>query len=77
MLIQGVSPDVPRTYAALVEQGDVPLTTLYHHIHRQLAKEFDCDEWTVRNIAKRARGAEKETFDPFSSKALQQRPQPG
>lgn len=33
VLVQGVSPDVPRTYAALAERGDVPLTTLHHRAH--------------------------------------------
>jgi len=30
VLVQGLPPDMPRTYAALAEQGDVPLATLHH-----------------------------------------------
>ena len=30
VLVQGLPSDVPRTYAALAEQGDVPLATLHH-----------------------------------------------
>ncbi len=33
VLAQGFSPDVLRTYAASVEQGDVPLSTRHHRAH--------------------------------------------
>lgn len=55
----------------------IALTSVSNTSNRQLAKEFDCDEKTVRNVVKRAREAEKENIDPFCSIALQQRPRPG
>ena len=33
VLAQGLPPDVPRTWAALSERGDVSLTTLYYRAH--------------------------------------------
>ena len=33
VLAQGLPPDVPRTWAALLERGDVPLYTLYYRVH--------------------------------------------
>lgn len=33
VLAQSLPPDVPRTWAALSERGDVPLTTLYYRAH--------------------------------------------
>jgi hypothetical protein len=33
VLAQGLPPDVPRTWAALSERGDVPLHTLYYRAH--------------------------------------------
>ena len=40
VLIQGLSPDVPKTYAALAEQGDVPLTTLSHRVHGRRSRSI-------------------------------------
>jgi len=39
VLARGLPPDVPRTYAALAEQGDVPLSTLHHRPRGQRSKE--------------------------------------
>jgi hypothetical protein len=39
VLAQGLPPDVPRTWAALSEWGDVPLTTLYYRAHGRPSKE--------------------------------------
>ena len=39
VLAQGLPPDVPRTYAALAEQGDVPLSTLHHRDHGRRSRE--------------------------------------
>ena len=39
MLAQGLPLDVPRTYAALAEQGDVPLSTLHHRNHGRRSRE--------------------------------------
>jgi hypothetical protein len=33
ILAQGLPPDVPRTWAALSERGDVALTTVYYRAH--------------------------------------------
>ena len=38
VLAQALPPDGPRTYAALAEQGDVPLSTL-HRAHGRRSKE--------------------------------------
>lgn len=35
VLAQGLPPDVPRTWAALSERSDVPLTTLYYRAHKR------------------------------------------
>jgi len=37
--VQGLPPNVPRTYTTLAEQGDVPLTTLYHRAYGRRSKE--------------------------------------
>lgn len=42
MLVQGLPPDVPRTYAALAEQGDVPRATLHH---RAITKSITRDSY--------------------------------
>jgi len=39
VLAQGLLPDVRRTYAALAERGDVPLSTLYHRDKGRRSKE--------------------------------------
>ena len=39
VLAQGLPVDVPRTYAALAERGDVPLSTLYYRDHGRRLKE--------------------------------------
>jgi hypothetical protein len=39
VLAHGLPPDVPRTYAALAERGDVPLSTLHHRAHGRRSKE--------------------------------------
>ena len=39
VLAQGLPPDVPRTYAALAERGDVPFPTLHHRAHGRRSKE--------------------------------------
>jgi hypothetical protein len=39
VLAQGLPPDMPRTYAALAEQGDIPLSTLHHRAHGRRSKE--------------------------------------
>lgn len=33
VLARGLPPDIPRTWAALSEWGNVPLTTLYYRAH--------------------------------------------
>jgi hypothetical protein len=33
VLAQGLPPDVRRTYAALAERGNIPLSTLHHRAH--------------------------------------------
>ena len=38
-LAQGLSPGVRRTYAALAERGDVPLSTLHHRDKGRRSKE--------------------------------------
>ena len=39
VLIQALPLEVPRTYAALAEQGDVPLFIFYHRAHGRRSKE--------------------------------------
>lgn len=39
VLAQGLPPDVPRTYAALSERGDVPISTLHHRDHGRRSRE--------------------------------------
>ena len=39
VLAQGLPPDVPRTYAALAERGDVPLSTIHNRAHGRSSKE--------------------------------------
>ena len=39
VLAQGLPPDVLRTWAALSEWGDVPLTTLYYRAHGRPSKK--------------------------------------
>src|SRR2546421_3383443 len=39
MLAQGLPPGVRRTYAALAERVDVPLSTLHHRDHGRRSKE--------------------------------------
>jgi hypothetical protein len=39
VLAQGLPPDVPRTWAAPSEWGDVPLPTLYYRAHIRPSKE--------------------------------------
>ena len=43
----------------------------------QLAKKYNCDRKTVRNILKRVENAEKENLDLLSSEAHQRRPSLG
>jgi hypothetical protein len=38
-LAQGLPSDLPRTYAALADHSDVPLSTLYHRAHGRPSKE--------------------------------------
>ena len=40
VLAQGLSPEVCRTYAALAERGNVPLSTLHHRAHGRTPKEI-------------------------------------
>jgi len=40
VLAQGLPLDVPWTYAALAERGDVPLSTLHHRDHGRLREEL-------------------------------------
>ena len=35
VLAQNIPLDVPRIWTALLERGDVPLTTLYYYIYRR------------------------------------------
>ena len=44
---------------------------------REIVNTFNCDDKTVGNILKRARQAEKENIDLYSSQAHQQHPRPG
>ena len=39
VLVKGLPSDMPRTYTALAEKGDVPLSTLHHRAHRRRSKE--------------------------------------
>ena len=39
ILAQSFSPDIPRTWAALLERGDVPFTTLCYRAHGRPLKE--------------------------------------
>ena len=39
VLAQGLPPDIPRTYAALAERGDVPLSTLHHRDQGRRSRE--------------------------------------
>jgi hypothetical protein len=39
VLAQGLPPDVPRTWAALSERGDVALSTLYYRAHGRPSKQ--------------------------------------
>ena len=39
MPVQGLPPNVSRTYTTLAELGDVPLTTLYHRAYGRRSKE--------------------------------------
>lgn len=45
--------------------------------NRQLARQYQCDEKTVRNTLSKASDAEKENIDPLSSEVHQRRPQSG
>ncbi len=44
VLAQGLPPHVPRTYAALAEQGDVPLSTLHQNPRILICDEFKTHE---------------------------------
>ncbi|KAF2193137.1 hypothetical protein K469DRAFT_552391 [Zopfia rhizophila CBS 207.26] len=39
VLAQGLPPDVPKTYTALAERGDVPLSTLHHRDQGRRSRE--------------------------------------
>jgi hypothetical protein len=39
VLAQALPAHLPRTYAALADWGDVPLTTIYHRAHGRRSKE--------------------------------------
>ncbi|KAF2187419.1 hypothetical protein K469DRAFT_501369, partial [Zopfia rhizophila CBS 207.26] len=39
VLAQCLPPDIPRTYAALSERGNVPISTLHHRNHGRRSKE--------------------------------------
>jgi hypothetical protein len=39
VLAQGLPPGTSRTYAALAEQGNVPLSTLHHRDHGRRSRE--------------------------------------
>ena len=45
--------------------------------NRRIAKRYKCSESSVRNVAKRAREAEKENIDPLTPKACTPKPRPG
>ena len=45
--------------------------------NRQIAKEYHCDEKSIRNAKKRVSDAEKENRDPFSMTVHQRQPQSG
>lgn len=55
----------------------IELKNNFNISNRQLAKKYDCNKETVRNIVNRAGDAEKENIDPLSSEAHQRRPQSG
>ena len=53
------------------------LTNINNLSNRQIAREYHCDEKSVRNVKKRVSDAEKENQDPFSLQVHQRRPQSG
>ena len=53
----------------------IELKNNFNISNRQLAKKYNCDKETVRNVLNRAEDAEKENIDPLSFKAHQRRPQ--
>ena len=53
----------------------IELKNNFNIFNRQLAKKYNCDKETVRNVLNRAEDAEKENIDSLSSKAHQRRPQ--
>ena len=55
----------------------IELHNTSHISKAQLAKKYNCDRKTVRNVLKRAENAEKENLDPLSSEAHQRRPSSG
>ena len=45
--------------------------------NRRITKRYKCSKSNVRNIAKRAREAEKENIDPLTPEACIPKPRPG
>ena len=66
---------MPRKSGAIkldpVKRGILLDATLFSSIlNRQAAKRISVNKGTVRNIKKRAEGAEKENLNPFTNEAL-------